>query len=135
MIVLIRSKAIMPRAISNDLRKRIIDLVNSGCSAREAAKRFKVSASFSTKLVKRFRETGSYFATKLGGYKPLSLSFLEKDIINLVEAYPDWSESSYTEHLKEHYNITVSRVTLGRFIRRLGYRYKKNGIRERTRQS
>ena len=135
MIVLIRSKAIMARAISNDLRKRVIDLVKSGCSAREAARRFKVSASFATKLVKRFRETGSYFNKRLGGYKPLSLSFLEKDIINLVETHPDWSEASYTSYLTDKYNIVVHQRTVGRFISRLGYSYKKNCVRKRTRPS
>lgn len=124
----------MTKSISNDLRKRIIDLVKEGFSAREAGHRFKVSPSFATKLVKRFRETGIYYPKKRGGYRSLSLLPFENDIISLVEAHPDWSEVSYTKYLQEKHNITVSRATLGKFLRHLGYRYKKNGICKRTRQ-
>ena len=123
----------MPRAISNDLRKRVIDLVKSGCSAREAARRFNVSASFATKLVKHFKETGSYFSGKLGGYKPCVLSPFEKNIINLVETHPDWTLAMYVQSIKETHNIEMHPTTFHRFLNRLNYSYKKNGIRKRTR--
>jgi len=125
----------MPRAISNDLRKRIIDCVKEGVSAREAGRRFKVSPSFAVKLVKRFNETGSYFSNKVGGYKPFILSPIEKDIINLIENHPDWTLFMYVENIKENHNMKIHYTTLSRFLNRLGYSYKKNGICNRTRQT
>lgn len=125
----------MPKAISNDLRKRIIDCVKEGVSVREAGRRFKVSPSFAVKLVKRFKETGSYFNKQLGGYKPCVLSPFEKNIINLVETHPDWTLSMYVQNIKETHNIEMHPTTFHRFLNRLNYSYKKNGIRKRTKPS
>ena len=62
----------MAAALSQDLRKRLVDEVEQGSSARQAAARFAVSASAAIKLVRRVRETGSTEPGKIGGHrKPL----------------------------------------------------------------
>jgi transposase len=45
-------------ALSSDLRLRLVDLVSSGVSRREAARRFKVSASSAIRFVKQMEEAG-----------------------------------------------------------------------------
>jgi transposase len=58
--------------LSQDLRKRLVDEVEQGSSARQAAARFAVSASAAIKLVRRVRATGSTERGKIGGHrKPL----------------------------------------------------------------
>ena len=54
---------------SLDLRKRIVEAVQSGSSARAVARRFGVSASSAIILVGRWRETGSYAPGQVGGQK------------------------------------------------------------------
>jgi transposase len=62
----------MTAPLSVDLRRRLVRSVEAGGSAREAARRFEVSASAAIKLLRRVRETGSAAAAKIGGYrKPL----------------------------------------------------------------
>jgi len=58
----------MPRAYSQDLRVRVIGAVETGASARAAARLFGVSASTTVKWVQRWRRTGSVEAKPMGGY-------------------------------------------------------------------
>jgi transposase len=62
----------MAAALSQDLRRRLVQAVENGSSAREAARRFAVSESAAIKLIRRVRETGSMAPARIGGYrKPL----------------------------------------------------------------
>ena len=62
----------MTAPLSQDSRKRLVQAVEKGASAREAAARFAVSASAAIKLVRRVRQTRSTALAKIGGYrKPL----------------------------------------------------------------
>ena len=47
----------MTAPLSRDLRRRLVRAVETGSSAREAARRFEVSASAAIKLVRRMRKT------------------------------------------------------------------------------
>jgi transposase len=59
----------MTAALSQDLRKRIVGVVEAGSSARAAAERFEVSPSAAIKLMQRVRATGSTAPAKIGGYR------------------------------------------------------------------
>src|SRR5262249_35965191 len=48
----------MPKALSGDLRERIIEAVEAGASRREAAERFEISASSAVKWLQRWRDHG-----------------------------------------------------------------------------
>jgi transposase len=122
----------MAKPLSNDLRLRLIDYVQSGLSARSAGRKLSISASAATAIVKRWRTTGSYEALQMGGHRR---PVLEKDRIfieALLEKHDDWSEAVMAAHLRKERDVDVHPSTVGRFIRRLGWRYKKNGIRYRT---
>ncbi|MDB5770379.1 MAG: hypothetical protein JWM42_753 [Burkholderia sp.] len=58
----------MTAPLSQDLRRRLVRAVDAGSSAREAARRFEVSASAAIKLMQRVRETGSTQPARIGGY-------------------------------------------------------------------
>jgi hypothetical protein len=59
----------MTAPLSQDLRRRLVRAVEAGCSAREAARRFEVSASAAIKLMQRVRQTGSAKPARIGGYR------------------------------------------------------------------
>lgn len=62
----------MTAPLLQDLRRRLVQAVEEGSSAREAARRFAVSEAAAIKLVRRVRETGSTAPARIGGYrKPL----------------------------------------------------------------
>src|SRR5262245_50910684 len=48
----------MPKALSGDLRARVIEAVEAGASRREAAERFEISASSAVKWLQRWRDYG-----------------------------------------------------------------------------
>ena len=62
----------MAAPLSQDLPRRLVQAVEGGSSAREAARRVAVSESAAIKLIRRVRETGSAKPARIGGYrKPL----------------------------------------------------------------
>ena len=50
----------MAKPYSDDLRARVVGVVEGGRSRHEAAGQFGVSVSFVVKLMQRFRATGSF---------------------------------------------------------------------------
>lgn len=62
----------MALPLSQDLRRRLVEAVSQGSSARAAAARFEVSPAAAVRIVRQARETGSTAPGQIGGYrKPL----------------------------------------------------------------
>ncbi len=57
----------MPRALSLDLRERIIAAIAAGSSCRQAAERFEVGAATAIRWQARFRSEGEVAAKRTGG--------------------------------------------------------------------
>ena len=119
---------------SLDLRKRIIETVRSGNSARAAGRRFGVSASSAIKLVARWRETGSYEPGQVGGQKQRKLAGHEDWLREVMVSEPDITLSELRDRLADK-GITISRESINDTLHALGYRYKKNRTRGGTRTS
>ena len=79
----------MTAPLSPDLRRRLVRAVEAGCSAREAARRFDVSASAAIKLMQRVRATGSTAPGRLGGKRRRLLEPHAKLLDELVSAKSD----------------------------------------------
>jgi len=122
----------MGKALSNDLRERLIRNVESGMSARAAGRKLDIAASTATRIVREWRERGCYKARLRGGHKPCLLWPHRAYIERLVKDHNDWSEAQYGEAIEAATGVRLHATSVGRFIRRMGYRYKKNGIRLRT---
>ncbi len=119
---------------SLDLRKRIIETVRSGNSARAAGRRFGVSASSAIKLVARWHETGSYEPGQVGGQKQRKLAGHEDWLREVMVSEPDITLSELRDRLADKW-ITISRESINDTLHALGYRYKKNRARGGTRTS
>jgi len=122
----------MGKPLSNDLRLRLLNAVNGGMSARAAGRKLDIAASTATGIVKKQRERGYFEPLPLGGKKR---SVVEKEgafIEDMVATHPDWSEEEMAFHVRKECSISVHPTTIGRFVRKKGWRFKKNGVRHRT---
>ncbi len=117
---------------SLDLRKRIIDVWEAGATAREAARRFDVSPSSAIKLVRRWRETGSYAPGQIGGQKKRRLSGHEDWLHAVLASEPDITLAELQRRLGAR-GIVLSLQAINTMLRALGYSYKKNRARGGTR--
>lgn len=80
----------MPKIYSPDLRERVIIAVEQeGLSRREAARRYRVSASTAVKWLDRYRRTGRCEARPVGGDHRSQLPAHRDWILALVAAEPD----------------------------------------------
>lgn len=122
----------MTHPLSNDLRKRIVKAVEGGMSCNATAKVYDVAVSAVVKLMQRWRETGSYEAKPMGGYRGHKLSEHTELVQQLVKAKPDITLAELRARLKAH-KITVGQTSIYRFLNHLGLSYKKNSTRQRTR--
>ena len=106
------------------LRSRIIDAVEAGASAREAARRFAVSASSSINLVRRWRETGSFEPGQVGGQKKRKLSGREDWLHAVMALEPDITLAELQKRLSGE-GVEISQQAINTTLRALGYSYKK----------
>lgn len=121
----------MPRPLSNDLRERLVRAVSGGLSRNAAAKKFDVSVSAVIKLLQRWSAVGSYLPKQMGGYrKPLLAAHADR-LHELMTEQPDMSIAEVQRRLAAA-EIRVGQSAISRFLRQLGYTYKKNGSRRRT---
>ena len=124
----------MGKALSIDLRKRVLEFVETGHSCRKAARHFHVSASFVVKFMARVRIAGVIEPARQGrppgkGKLAPCAGFLRTQ----VEAVPDITMPELAEALLETHDVRVTPAALSRFLIREGYSYKKNTDRNRTR--
>jgi len=120
----------MPKPLSNDLRKRIIESKLRGDTEDNIAREKEVNKSTITKLWALYRATGSYEARpNPNGRKPaLSPQQLEQ-ITSKINEQPDIT----LQELIEELNLPVCVSALCRTVNnKLGFRYKKNAARHRT---
>src|SRR5829696_6168317 len=120
------SEAVMTAPLSQDLRLHLVRAVDAGSSAREAARRFEVSASAAIKLVRRVRETGSAAPAKIGGYRKPLLAGHEDLLRELTSAKPGITLAEIQAALRERGIVARSLTTIWSTLRRLGLRHKKN---------
>jgi len=114
----------MPKPLSNDLRKRIIEAKLRGDTESTIAREKEVNKSTVTKLWALYRETGSYEARpNPNGRKPaLSLQQLDQ-IKDKINHQPDIT----LQELIDELNLPVCVSALCRTVNnKLGLGYKKN---------
>lgn len=117
--------------LSQDLRLRIVDLVASGVSRREAARRFKVGVSSAIRFVKQAEELG-HVDVKPRKKRKSRLDPFRCDIIEWIEEQPDLTLAELCTRLSEEHDIRVGISTLDDWLRCNQITYKKNGTRQRA---
>src|SRR3954462_4841591 len=74
---------------SNDLRIRVIQVVEGGAAARAAARQFVIGDATAIRWAKRWRETGSFEAKSNKGQSRSPLKKHEEWLLELVRQQPD----------------------------------------------
>lgn len=116
----------MSKALSVDLRERVVAAVAEGASCHAAAARFGVSIASAIRWCARERETGSVAPKALGGDRRSGrIEAHAPLILGLVERTPDITLMEIQAELaKAGEKVAIS--TLWRFFARRGLTWKKS---------
>lgn len=126
----------MGKSISTDLRLRLVRGVERGQSRRAVAAQFEVSPSTAVRVQSRYEKTGSVEPARQGRPKDSGkLGAYRGFLVAAVEARPDITMPALAARLEAAFGMKVDPSNISKFLRRLGYSYKKNtaGRRARTR--
>ncbi|MDY6966955.1 MAG: IS630 family transposase [Halobacteriota archaeon] len=115
------------KAYSIDFRRKIIKAhEDEEISQRELAKRFGVALSFVQKLLKRYRETDSVGPKRRTQQTPSKLTPGHLAVLRrLVEEQNDATLEELRERLIAEIQVSVSRSTIDRALKKLGFDIKK----------
>lgn len=115
----------MAKALSVDLRVRVVAAVAAGATHREAAERFGVSAASVSRWRTRAREQGDPCPKAQGGDRKSGRIEAEAErILALLEATPDITVEELRRALREQ-GLSFGDGTIRRFFKRHGITRKK----------
>lgn len=118
------------KTYSIDLRQRIIDAYDAGGRTRkEVAERFDVSEGMVKKLLAQRKSIGTIEPLyHNSGRKPLFTGETLKQLDEYVQTHSDATLEQIQAHFSDKVSCTL--VTIHNTLKRLKYRYKKNGTRQ-----
>jgi transposase len=114
----------MTRALSNDLRERVVAAVGAGESCRFVAARFGVSVSSVVKWSQRYRATGSVAPGKMGGHRRRVLEPHRAFIVERINQSPNLTLHRLKDELAAR-GVAISHNAIWQFLRREGLSFKK----------
>jgi transposase len=123
----------MAKALSEDLRTRVVQAVEDGMSRRAAAERFGVSAASAVRFVKEWRASGATKAKRQGGdQRSQRIEEHHEAIMNAIAAKPDMTLVEIAEMLKTEREASFAPSSIWRFLDRHGVTFKKKRARSRA---
>lgn len=116
----------MPKALSIDLRERIVRAWKDGKEWEEIAQVLMVGVASVNRVVCRYRRTGLVAPKPHGGGQPPKIPDDKLLVVAaLVEAEPDATLLEYAEAYEQREGVSVSTATIGRALVRLNLSRKK----------
>ena len=116
----------MAKALSTDLRQRVVDAVEAGLSRRAAAERFGVGVSSAIRWVTRARTRGDLEPDKRGGNQRSHRIDAHRDVIlGWIEAEPDLTLAEVADRLAATVGYRPDPSVVCRFFQRHGVTRKK----------
>jgi transposase len=122
----------MAKGYSKDLRLRAIAIVETGESAREAARVLSVGASTAIRWVERWTMTGGVDAKPGTGHCRSPLEKHKQWLLDLVAAEPDLTLEEIRERLRRVKKLKSGTTSIWRFYERHDITFKKNSARRRA---
>lgn len=121
----------MARPYSEDLRIRLVGIVEGGSSARSTAKLLAVSASSAIKWVQRWRRSGSVAPSPVRGHRRPLLEAHAEWLLQLIEAEPDLTLEEIRAKLRQR-GVSAGVGTVWNFFDRRDISFKKKRARRRA---
>ena len=122
----------MAKGYSKDLRVRAVSIVETGESAREAARLLSVGASTAIRWIERWTTTGSVDAKPGTGHCRSPLEKHKQWLLDLVAAEPDLTLKEICARLRSEKKQKAAIGSIWRFYDRHGITFKKNAARRRA---
>ena len=119
------------RPYSDDLRGRVVAAMEGGLSCRAASERFKVAPSTAGNWYRQYQRTKSYSPLPIGGDRRSKLLGEAEWIADRLAKTPDLRLVD-VQHDLAVLGVEVSYSSVQRVVKRLGLRFKKNDLRDRT---
>ncbi|MGA0347553.1 MAG: IS630 transposase-related protein [Alphaproteobacteria bacterium] len=109
----------MPKIYSEDLRKKALEAMARGTPLQRVSRMLTITEATLRTWRRRFQETGSYSAKRDAWGRHPSIKDLEK-FERFVEEKPDRTQAEMAEEWGG-----VSESTIGRYLKKIGFTYKK----------
>jgi len=115
----------MARALSDDLRSRVLKASDEGMSARQAAARFGVGISSAIRWIARAK-IGERTPRPQGWQRGSSLDAHEAFIVGLMDERKDITLNEMVERLAVERSARIGRSALSDWLRGRGWTFKKS---------
>lgn len=125
-------EADMARAYGLDLRRRVVEAIDGGLSARSAADRFSVAPSTAINWHRRWREGGLIEPGRQGKPARSKLDEHEAFILGLVEDNKDIALHEIAEKLVVERSVRTCPATVWYFFSKRGLTHKKRRAMHRS---
>jgi transposase len=124
------------RAYSQDLRERVLRAIDQGKSRQEIVEMLGVSLATIKRYLKQRREQGHVRPQVIPGREPKKRTMLEAGLEPQLRAHDDATLEHHCDVWEQSHGERVSRWTMSRAIKRLGWSRKKKtlGASERNEQ-
>jgi putative transposase len=119
----------MARALSNDLRERVVARYDADGGIRKIAAIFGIAPSTVSKWARQHRETGSVAPKKMGGHRRPLLKPHRAWIEARLRQTPELTLEELRAELAVR-GIRVSYGTVQKFVKDIGFSFKKNRLRQ-----
>ena len=123
----------MARALSTDLRERLVSAVEGGQLRCSAAEVFGVTAATAIRWVAQWRRSGSVAPKAQGGdNRSHRIEAYAQEILTLIDEAPDVTLAEIVAPLDERHALTVVQSTVWRPLDRRGLTLRKDRVRQRA---
>jgi transposase len=125
----------MPRAYSDDLRRKLLEAYSAGRgSLRALASQFGVSWGYAKKIRVQQLETGRLERPRQLRHGPTGLltAEIKQYLRAAVAARPDVTLAELQQQLRKAHQVQISQSRLWYWLRGMGLRHKKNPARPGT---
>lgn len=116
----------MARALSDDLRKRVLGAGFAGASARSLATQFGVGISTVIRWLRRERESGKRTPRRQGKPRGSRLDTHEAFIASIIETQKDITLHEMMARLESERAVGIGRSMLSRWLRQHGWTFKQD---------
>ena len=114
----------MAKALSEDMRSRVLKASDAGMSARKAASRFGIGVSSAIRWIARAK-LGETTPRPQGRRRGSSLDAHEVFIVGMIEARKDITLNEMVERLAAERSMRIGRSALSDWLRGHGWTFKK----------